>query len=155
MIGRLRGTLAAAGTAPAALRDARLGLAATLQDLGDSAAARSLLERVVADYETSVAADDLKLQTARIALARSLRGMQDSAGAQALLEQGLVADDPLESLVSVLADVRTTDDETSHVSVATDKLTTHGVIVGMTGSGKTGLGVIVIEEALRARASGK
>ena len=45
---------------------------------------------------------------------------------------------------------RTTDDSTSHVSVATDKLTTHGVIVGMTGSGKTGLGVIVIEEALRS-----
>lgn len=45
---------------------------------------------------------------------------------------------------------RTTDDSTSHISVATDKLTTHGVIVGMTGSGKTGLGVIVIEEALRS-----
>ncbi len=45
---------------------------------------------------------------------------------------------------------RTSDDESSHISVATDKLTTHGVIVGMTGSGKTGLGVIVIEEALRA-----
>ncbi len=45
---------------------------------------------------------------------------------------------------------RTTDDATSHVSVATDQLTTHGVIVGMTGSGKTGLGVIVIEEALRS-----
>lgn len=45
---------------------------------------------------------------------------------------------------------RTTDDVTSHVSVATDKLTTHGVIVGMTGSGKTGLGVIVIEEALKS-----
>ncbi len=45
---------------------------------------------------------------------------------------------------------RTTDDESSHVSVATDKLTTHGVIVGMTGSGKTGLGVIVIEEALKS-----
>ncbi len=29
-------------------------------------------------------------------------------------------------------------------------LTTHGVIVGMTGSGKTGLGVILIEEALTA-----
>jgi hypothetical protein len=42
------------------------------------------------------------------------------------------------------------DDATSHVTVATDKLTTHGVIVGMTGSGKTGLGVIMIEEALRA-----
>lgn len=31
-----------------------------------------------------------------------------------------------------------------------DDLTTHGVIVGMTGSGKTGLGIIVIEEALRS-----
>lgn len=30
-----------------------------------------------------------------------------------------------------------------------DHLTTHGVIVGMTGSGKTGLGIIYIEEALR------
>ncbi len=29
-------------------------------------------------------------------------------------------------------------------------LTTHGVIIGMTGSGKTGLGVIYLEEALRA-----
>ncbi|MFK8023751.1 MAG: helicase HerA-like domain-containing protein [Ilumatobacter sp.] len=45
---------------------------------------------------------------------------------------------------------RTTDDGSSHVSVATEKLTTHGVIVGMTGSGKTGLGVIVIEEALKS-----
>jgi hypothetical protein len=30
------------------------------------------------------------------------------------------------------------------------RLTTHGVIVGMTGSGKTGLGVVLIEEALLA-----
>jgi DNA helicase HerA-like ATPase len=29
-------------------------------------------------------------------------------------------------------------------------LTTHGVIVGMTGSGKTGLGIIYLEEALRS-----
>jgi DNA helicase HerA-like ATPase len=29
-------------------------------------------------------------------------------------------------------------------------LTTHGVIVGMTGSGKTGLGIVAIEEALLA-----
>ena len=42
------------------------------------------------------------------------------------------------------------DDATSHVAVATESLTTHAVIVGMTGSGKTGLGVVVIEEALRA-----
>jgi hypothetical protein len=31
-----------------------------------------------------------------------------------------------------------------------DQLTTHGVIVGMTGSGKTGLGVLLLEEALQA-----
>ena len=29
-----------------------------------------------------------------------------------------------------------------------DHLTTHGVIVGMTGSGKTGLGIVMLEEAL-------
>ncbi|MFZ1685303.1 MAG: DUF87 domain-containing protein, partial [Candidatus Zixiibacteriota bacterium] len=28
--------------------------------------------------------------------------------------------------------------------------TTHGVIVGMTGSGKTGLGIVLVEEALSA-----
>ncbi|WP_051062793.1 ATP-binding protein [Ilumatobacter nonamiensis] len=41
-------------------------------------------------------------------------------------------------------------DSTDHLTVDTGDLTTHGVIVGMTGSGKTGLGVIAIEEALRA-----
>ncbi|HUS44219.1 MAG TPA: helicase HerA-like domain-containing protein [Ilumatobacteraceae bacterium] len=45
---------------------------------------------------------------------------------------------------------RTTNESSGHVVVPTDSLTTHGVIVGMTGSGKTGLGVILIEEALRA-----
>ncbi len=34
--------------------------------------------------------------------------------------------------------------------VASGDLTTHGVIVGMTGSGKTGLGVVLIEECLSA-----
>jgi hypothetical protein len=34
--------------------------------------------------------------------------------------------------------------------VATDDLVTHGVIVGMTGSGKTGLGAVLIEECLSA-----
>jgi hypothetical protein len=45
---------------------------------------------------------------------------------------------------------RPATDTTGNVTVPTDSLTTHGVIVGMTGSGKTGLGVILIEEALRA-----
>ena len=36
------------------------------------------------------------------------------------------------------------------VVVEADDLTTHGMIVGMTGSGKTGLGVVLIEEALQA-----
>ena len=34
--------------------------------------------------------------------------------------------------------------------VPAEDLTTHGVIVGMTGSGKTGLGIVLIEEALAA-----
>ena len=38
----------------------------------------------------------------------------------------------------------------SKVTVDADDLTTHGVIVGMTGSGKTGLGIVVLEEALRS-----
>jgi DNA helicase HerA-like ATPase len=36
-----------------------------------------------------------------------------------------------------------------NVEYEANDLTTHGVIVGMTGSGKTGLGIIYIEEALR------
>ena len=39
---------------------------------------------------------------------------------------------------------------TTDVTVATDDLVTHGFIVGMTGSGKTGLGVGLIEECLNA-----
>ncbi len=41
-------------------------------------------------------------------------------------------------------------DNAEDVSVATDDLVTHGVIVGMTGSGKTGLGMGLIEETLAA-----
>lgn len=39
----------------------------------------------------------------------------------------------------------------AHFAYDPSDLTTHGVIVGMTGSGKTGLGVIYLEEALRAQ----
>src|SRR3954470_9365694 len=35
-------------------------------------------------------------------------------------------------------------------TIASGDFTTHGVIVGMTGSGKTGLGIVLIEEALAA-----
>ena len=38
---------------------------------------------------------------------------------------------------------RTATDATGNVTVPSDSLTTHGVIVGMTGSGKTGLGVVL------------
>ena len=38
----------------------------------------------------------------------------------------------------------------TEVRLDTDTFTTHGVIVGMTGSGKTGLGVVLIEEVLSA-----
>lgn len=34
------------------------------------------------------------------------------------------------------------------LELASDRLTTHGVIVGMTGSGKTGLGIVLVEEIL-------
>ncbi|HQZ36691.1 MAG TPA: DUF853 family protein, partial [Ilumatobacteraceae bacterium] len=37
-----------------------------------------------------------------------------------------------------------------NVMLPSGDLTTHGVIVGMTGSGKTGLGIVLIEEALLA-----
>jgi Helicase HerA, central domain len=37
-----------------------------------------------------------------------------------------------------------------NTSISSSDLTTHGVIVGMTGSGKTGLGIVLIEDALQA-----
>ena len=49
-----------------------------------------------------------------------------------------------------LVDAATHERTDERVELPTSDLTTHGVIVGMTGSGKTGLGVVLIEEVLRA-----
>src|SRR5262245_42302709 len=38
----------------------------------------------------------------------------------------------------------------TRVMLPTADFTTHGVIVGMTGSGKTGLGIVLVEEVLRS-----
>jgi hypothetical protein len=40
--------------------------------------------------------------------------------------------------------------EPTPIAIPRHQLTTHGVIVGMTGSGKTGLGVVLVEEILRS-----
>jgi hypothetical protein len=47
-------------------------------------------------------------------------------------------------------DSTTGEPSANRVVVGSADLTTHGVIVGMTGSGKTGLGVVLLEEALLA-----
>jgi DNA helicase HerA-like ATPase len=41
--------------------------------------------------------------------------------------------------------------ETSNLDMAAHHLVTHGVVVGMTGSGKTGLVTVMVEEALRSK----
>ena len=47
-------------------------------------------------------------------------------------------------------DPQTGKQGTGRVVIGSSDLTTHGVVVGMTGSGKTGLGVVLLEEALLA-----
>jgi hypothetical protein len=47
-------------------------------------------------------------------------------------------------------DPKTGEPGADEVVIGSSDLTTHGVIVGMTGSGKTGLAVVLIEEALHA-----
>jgi hypothetical protein len=55
-----------------------------------------------------------------------------------------------ELFVGGLLDPATHERTGEHVTLGTEDFTIHGVIVGMTGSGKTGLGVVVIEEVLSA-----
>jgi hypothetical protein len=57
-----------------------------------------------------------------------------------------MADLTLGALVDAASHERTA----TAVALPTSDLTTHGVIVGMTGSGKTGLGIVLIEECLSA-----
>lgn len=47
-------------------------------------------------------------------------------------------------------DLATRERTADSTVIGTTDLTTHGVIVGMTGSGKTGLGIVLIEECLAA-----
>ena len=49
-----------------------------------------------------------------------------------------------------LLDESTSEVTESRLELPSHRLTTHGVIVGMTGSGKTGLGVVLLEEVLSA-----
>jgi hypothetical protein len=49
-----------------------------------------------------------------------------------------------------VADLHLGSEDGSPLAVESGDLTTHGVIVGMTGSGKTGLGIVLLEEALLA-----
>ena len=55
-----------------------------------------------------------------------------------------------EMRIGALIDPATHQRTADEVKIATADFTTHGVIVGMTGSGKTGLGVVLLEEALNA-----
>src|SRR5215207_1647997 len=59
---------------------------------------------------------------------------------------GRMADFHLGGLIDPTQHTRTDEP----VNLPSGDFTTHGVIVGMTGSGKTGLGIVLIEEALRA-----
>ena len=57
-----------------------------------------------------------------------------------------MADLFLGELVDAVAHSRTG----TKVTLPSGDFTTHGIIVGMTGSGKTGLGVVLVEECLQA-----
>ncbi|MHB1191745.1 MAG: ATP-binding protein [Longimicrobiales bacterium] len=52
--------------------------------------------------------------------------------------------------LGVALDASTRKPTEEGLRIPSHQLTTHGVIVGMTGSGKTGLGIVLLEEVLRA-----
>ncbi len=53
-------------------------------------------------------------------------------------------------MLGAVVDEATGERTDTPAAVGSDDLVTHGVIVGMTGSGKTGLGVVLVEECLSA-----
>jgi hypothetical protein len=71
--------------------------------------------------------------------------MTDSSG---LLHLGRLLDADPTSEGPTAADQSSGADTPARLEIDRGSLTTHGVIVGMTGSGKTGLGVVLLEEIL-------
>jgi hypothetical protein len=61
-----------------------------------------------------------------------------------------MSQDPAALYVGASLDETTRKPSGPRVEIPSHHLTTHGVIVGMTGSGKTGLGVVLLEEVLKA-----
>ena len=57
---------------------------------------------------------------------------------------------PGELYLGRMLDENTSAPTDARLNLPSHRLTTHGVIVGMTGSGKTGLGVVLLEEVLSA-----
>ncbi len=57
---------------------------------------------------------------------------------------------PGDLYLGTVLDEKTSEPTDAQLHLPSHRLTTHGIIVGMTGSGKTGLGVVLLEEVLSA-----